>query len=118
MSQDSECAIGDDEHLRDECQVKMSRQQLQTESQAQANRIPPCASLHEGLDAPEGHRQPGNGSADQFAIHLCQQNRRGIKQVLKAMVAKRTRPPIELDYMIDQLEGALPKFVESLRAIN
>lgn len=57
-------------------------------------------------------------SADQFAIHLCQQNRRGIKQVLEAMVAKRTRPPIELDYMIDQLEGALPKFVESLRAIN
>ena len=53
-------AIRHHNHLRDERQMKMSGQQLQAESEAQPNRIPPPARLQERLDAPERDRQPSS----------------------------------------------------------
>lgn len=53
--------------------------------------------------------------ADQFALQLLDQDRKVIGEVLAAMVAKRRRPPLSRDELIDQLAGAFPQFTAALR---
>jgi hypothetical protein len=53
--------------------------------------------------------------ADRFAVQLLHQDRDAINEVLAAMVAKRQRPPVTGDELIDQLEGAFPHFTAALR---
>jgi len=53
--------------------------------------------------------------ADRFAVQLLDQDRDAINEVLAAMVAKRQRPSVTRDELIDQLEGAFPHFTAGLR---
>jgi hypothetical protein len=53
--------------------------------------------------------------ADQFALQLLHQDRDAIDEVLAAMVAKRRRPPVTRDELVDQLADAFPRFTAALR---
>jgi hypothetical protein len=53
--------------------------------------------------------------ADQFALRLLHQDRDTMNEVLVAMVAKRHRRPVTRDELVDQLQGAFPRFAAALR---
>lgn len=57
----------------------------------------------------------GAVTGDEFAQRLLVDQPDGIDAVLDALVAKRTRRPVTLSDLIDQLAGSFPGFVAELR---
>jgi hypothetical protein len=49
-------------------------------------------------------------SADQFALHLFQQDVDTLHAILETMAAKRTRPPMTVDVLVTRMSSAFPKF--------
>lgn len=54
-------------------------------------------------------------SLDDFALELWHRSPEGTCGVVDALVAKRTRPPITRDALLQALAGAAPTFVDRLR---